>query len=58
MATPTNSSPPPTRIISWLQTVREADPNWQRGLLRPWIYEFSNGRRFVWDPSVESDPPT
>lgn len=27
--------------------VREADPDWQRLALRPWVYEFSNDRRFI-----------
>lgn len=43
---------PATRILSWAQQVKEADPNWQRGLTHPWIYQFSNGRKFVWNPSV------
>jgi len=42
-------SPPPTRILSWQQTVLEADPAYQRLSLQPWCYEFSNGRLFV-DP--------
>lgn len=46
---------PPTRIISWEQQVQELDPDYQQGLLRPWIYEFSNGRRFVRDPNVYTD---
>lgn len=37
---------PPTRILSMQQIVIEADPNWQRSYLRPWIYEISNGRLF------------
>ena len=37
----------PTRILSWQQQVLEADPNWQRLALQPWVYEFSNGRLFV-----------
>lgn len=43
---------PPTRIISWQQLVQDADPDWQRLKMRPWVYEFSNGRRFLWDPNV------
>jgi hypothetical protein len=39
--------PPPTRIISWAQQVKEADPNYVRLSLQPWVYEFSNGRLFV-----------
>lgn len=33
----------------------EADPNWNQGMFRPWWYEFSNRRRFVWDPNVYTD---
>ena len=40
-------APPPTRILSWQQMVIDADPNWTRLSLQPWIYEFSNGRLFV-----------
>lgn len=40
-------SPPPTRILSWEQMCFEADPDFRRLSLRPWVYEFSNGRRFV-----------
>jgi len=32
-----------------MQMVLEADPNWRRLSLQPWVYEFSNGRLFV-DP--------
>jgi hypothetical protein len=39
----------PTRILSWQQTVLEADPGYQRLSLQPWVYEFSNGRLFI-DP--------
>lgn len=39
-------SAPPTRILSWQQLVLEADPLWQRENIQPWIYEFSNRRRF------------
>lgn len=38
---------PPTRQISWQQLVRENDPNFTRLSLRPWVFEFSNGRLFV-----------
>ena len=38
---------PPTRTLSWLQLVQEADPAFQTLLQRPVIYEFSNGRKFV-----------
>lgn len=46
---------PPTRILSWLQQVIEADPNFRRDSLRPVVYEFSNGRKFVDDPNVYTD---
>lgn len=36
----------PTRILSWSQMVREADPNYDRANRSPWVYQFSNGRRF------------
>lgn len=35
----------PTRIISWQQVVLDADPDWYPRYQRPWIYEWSNGRR-------------
>jgi hypothetical protein len=38
---------PTTRILNWAQMVREADPDFQRLSQRPWVYEFSNDRRFV-----------
>ncbi len=44
--------PPPTRIISWRQMVLDADPDFQKGLTRPWWYEMSNGRRFDWDTGI------
>lgn len=40
-------SPPATRILSWSQMVREADPNYTRLSLQPWVYSFSNSRLFV-----------
>lgn len=40
-------APPPTRILSWTQMVMEVDPEWRAKSLRPWVYEFSNGRLFV-----------
>jgi len=43
---------PPTRIISFQQLVQEADPNWNRAKQRPWIYSFSNGRRFLGRPDI------
>lgn len=47
-----NTTLPPTRILSWLQQVKEADPRWVQGMFRPWTYEFSSGRRFLWNPNV------
>lgn len=35
-----------TRILSWQQIVTESDPDWSYENQRPWIYRFSNGRRF------------
>ncbi len=32
-----------TTTRSWLQMVQDADPDFRK---RPWVYEFSNGRRF------------
>jgi hypothetical protein len=37
---------PPTRILSWQQLVLEADPGFERAKRQPWVYTFSNGRRF------------
>lgn len=42
-------APPPTRILSWEQMCVEADPGFRQKSLRPWVYEFLNGRLFV-DP--------
>ena len=42
------------RVISFRQQVIEADPDFVRGSLRPWCYEFSNGRRFVDKPDPYS----
>lgn len=47
MSTFTYAAPPPTRILSWLQMCMESDPDYRRLSLRPWIYEFSNGRLFI-----------
>lgn len=46
---PTPGALPPTRIISWQQTVLEADPDYWRKKNRPWVYEFSDQRLF-YDP--------
>lgn len=51
----TNFPTPSTRILSWQQEVLYADPNWNQLRLRPWVYEFSNGRTFEWDPNVYTD---
>ena len=47
---------PPTRIISYQQLVLEADPDWQRLKQRPWIYQFSTGRRFLGRPDIYVAP--
>lgn len=47
---------PPTRILSWAQQVKEVDATFTQGLFRPWIFEFSNGRKFLWNPSVYTSP--
>lgn len=53
---PNDSYPlPPTRLLSWEALVSAADPNWRTEGLRPWVYEFSNGRRFLDDPTVYTD---
>ena len=36
----------PTRILSFAQLCNEQDPNLHTGALRPWVYQFSNNRRF------------
>jgi hypothetical protein len=33
-------------VFNFRQRVLDADPNWHEDSLRPWVYEFSNGRRF------------
>lgn len=55
MAVPQNNPPPPTRILSWQQSVQEADPNWLKNLIRPVIYIFSDGREFHIDPNWPTD---
>lgn len=47
---------PPTRILSWLQMCQQADPNFRQLSLRPWVYEFSNGRLFVQTLPVYGQP--
>lgn len=49
MSTPPEptSALPPTRIISFLQKVVEADPTYYKQLIQPTIYEFSNGRKYI-----------
>ncbi len=47
---------PPTRIISWQQLTQDADPEWNRQKQRPWIYQFSNGQRFLGRPDVYTAP--
>jgi hypothetical protein len=38
---------PPTRILNWAQMCLEADPYFVIDQTRPWLYEFSNKRRFL-----------
>jgi hypothetical protein len=38
--------PPSTQIISFRQRVLEVDPHWQEDNQAPWVYGFSNGRKF------------
>jgi len=33
-------------VFNWRQRCINADPNFYEDSLRPWVYEFSNGRRF------------
>jgi hypothetical protein len=49
------SAPANTRILSWRQLVLEADPNWLRLSLQPYVYEMSNGRLFV--DTIPTYPP-
>ena len=59
MSTPYFPGPAPTRLLSWQQMVQEADPNWNRLSLQPWVFEFSNGRLFVdWLPLYTSGTST
>jgi len=48
--------PPPTRTLSWLQMCLQADPDFRPLSLRPWIYEFSNGRLFIQPLPVYGTP--
>ena len=45
------------RILSWQQLVLEADPDWQRSNLQPWIYSFSNTRLFYRQIPAYGTPP-
>jgi hypothetical protein len=57
MGSPANTgSPPPSRTLNWQQQVTNADPNWTKSYQRPWVYQFSNGRLFYFDPSIYVDP--
>ena len=51
---PNTIAPPPTRLISWLQLCLEADPDFERKRLKPWVYEMSNGRLFYLQNPVYS----
>jgi hypothetical protein len=44
-----------TRLISWQQLVTEADPDFSREANRPWIYRFSNERRFRRPANIYAD---
>jgi hypothetical protein len=39
-------------VRNWSQMVRNADPDFDRESRRPWVYEFSNGRRFLDPPQL------
>lgn len=41
---------------SWRQRVLEADPDFLRLSLRPVVYEFSNGRKFLQPADPYADP--
>lgn len=40
----------PTKTITWLALVSQADPDWASGKHRETEYQFSNGKRFFGDP--------
>lgn len=44
-------TPPSTQIISFRQRVTETDPHWYEDSQRPWVYDFSNSRRFYQSPN-------
>lgn len=52
---PGGAGMPPTRILSWQQQVQNADPAWTKSYQRPWVYQFSNGRLFYFDPQIYTD---
>lgn len=45
-----------SRTISWSQEVIASDPEWVKKYQRPIVYEFSNGRTFVFRPDVYTTP--
>ena len=45
---------PPTRILSWLSQIEEADPDYTYKATHYWQYEFSNGRLFYNQPTSYS----
>lgn len=49
---------PSSRTISWQQQVNESDYTWSLYYQRPIVYEFSNGRTFVWRPDVYTTTST
>lgn len=42
----------PTKTITWLALVSQADPDWASGKHRETEYQFSNGKRFFGDPAI------
>jgi len=55
MNVPGGAGIPSSRTLSWQQLVESSDPNWIKGLTRPWVYQFSNGRLFYADPNIYTD---
>lgn len=45
-----------SRTISWQHEVQVADQEWVQRYQRPIVYEFSNGRNFVWNPATYTTP--
>jgi hypothetical protein len=49
---------PVTRQISWQQLCVQADPEFYQNSIRPWIYDFSNGRLYYQQLPVYSTTET